>query len=66
MPGLQRETLPDFTPRWLWRWLAPLEQALEATPLGRWSVHYFAVLERLPAAEAPAPRKSPRDISRSG
>jgi SAM-dependent methyltransferase len=40
--------LPDFTPRWLLRWLAPLEARLEASALRGYSVHYFAVLEREP------------------
>jgi len=39
--------LPDFVPRWLLRWLAPLEARLEASGLRGYSVHYFAVLERV-------------------
>ncbi len=41
--------LPDFLPPWLSRWLAPLEAWLERSGARRYSVHYLAVLERLPA-----------------
>jgi SAM-dependent methyltransferase len=45
--------LPDFLPKWLLRAALPLEQAIERTRLRRYSVHYLAVLRRLPADAAP-------------
>jgi SAM-dependent methyltransferase len=38
--------LPDFLPRWLLRAALPLEKALERSALGRFSVHYLAVLRK--------------------
>lgn len=44
--------LPDFTPRVLLPAAGRVEAWLETTPMRRWSVHYFAVLERVPAGDA--------------
>jgi SAM-dependent methyltransferase len=38
--------LPDFVPQTLVRLLAPLERLLESSPLGRYSAHYMAVLQK--------------------
>jgi len=38
--------LPDFVPQALVRLLAPLERLLESSPLGRYSAHYMAVLQK--------------------
>jgi SAM-dependent methyltransferase/uncharacterized membrane protein YbhN (UPF0104 family) len=38
--------LPDFLPQALVRLLAPLERLLESSPLGPYSAHYMAVLQK--------------------
>jgi len=38
--------LPDFVPQALVRMLAPLERLLESSPLGPYSAHYMAVLQK--------------------
>lgn len=41
--------LPDFLPAWLLRWLAPVERALERSPLRRFSAHYTARMDLAPS-----------------
>jgi len=39
--------IPDFVPRPMLPWLAPLERRLEAGPAAAWAAHFLAVYERV-------------------